>query len=97
MQVASDEHSSVYADCLDRFRREAQALMRLGRAGTGDGIVRVVTFFAANDTGYLVMEYVEGVTLAGLTRQQPGGLAAPNVVSLLLSCYQAWTSSTKLV
>src|ERR1700689_5526577 len=44
VMAASDEHAAVFSDCLDRFRREAQALVRLsGTSGATSGIVRVVT------------------------------------------------------
>src|ERR1700689_632978 len=43
--ASSDEPQSLFDDCLTRFRREAQALVRLGRPSAGsDGIVRAVTY-----------------------------------------------------
>ena len=84
VMAASDEYAQLFADCLDRFRREAQALVRLSRTpGLSAGIVRVVTYFTAHGTGFLVMEYVEGATLAGVLRRQPDGLPAARVSSLL--------------
>ena len=91
--AASDEHAQLFTDCLDRFRREAQALIRLSRtADVGDGIVRVVTYFTAHGTSFLVMEYVEGTTLAGVLRHEPNGLSTARVnllLSQLLSCVGA--------
>ena len=82
--AASDEHQSLFDDCLTRFRREAQALVRLGRPSAGsDGIVRAVTYFTAKGTGFLVMEYIEGTTVADVLRQNPNGLPAERVTSLL--------------
>jgi TPR repeat protein len=82
--AASDEEAQLFMDSLDRFRREAQALVRLSRtAGAGDGIVRVVTYFMAHGTGFLVMEYVDGITLAGLLREHPEGLTPARVNSVL--------------
>jgi serine/threonine protein kinase/TPR repeat protein len=81
---ASDETTALFNECLDRFRREAQALVRLSRSReAGDGVVRVMTYFTANGTGFLVMEYVEGATLAGVLREEPNGLDASRVSSLL--------------
>lgn len=45
---------------LSRFRREAQTLV----AFEHPNIVRVIRYFEANSTGYLVMNYVNGRTLA---------------------------------
>jgi serine/threonine protein kinase/TPR repeat protein len=84
VMAASDEHAALFSDCLDRFRREAQALVRLSRtSGATSGIVRVVTYFTGHGTGFLVMEYVEGLTLAAIIRQEPKGLDAGRVSSLL--------------
>ena len=39
-------------------------------AGASDGIVRVQTYFEAHGTCFLVMDYVEGTSLAGILRQR---------------------------
>lgn len=44
---------------LGRFREEAKVLVRLRHIS----VVHVLTYFEANDTGYLVMEYHEGISL----------------------------------
>jgi len=93
-QFASREHMTVrpttiedaalFEECRERFLREAQALVHLGRvAGASDGIVRVQTYFEAFGTCFLVMDYVEGPSLASVFRQEPGGLAPTRVRSLL--------------
>jgi serine/threonine protein kinase len=51
-----------------RFLEEAQVLARFDHAN----IVRVRSFFEANGTGYLVMDYYEGCTLEAYLREQPG-------------------------
>ena len=48
-------------------------------AGAGDGIVRVQTYFEAHGTCFLVMDYVEGTSLASVLRSEPGGLGAERV------------------
>ncbi len=84
VQAASAEDTRLFQECRDRFLREAQALVRLSRAtGAGDSIVRVQTYFEAHGTCFLVMDYVEGASLAQVLRQQPDGLPAERVRSLL--------------
>ena len=93
-QFATREHMTVrpittadaamFEDCRERFLREAQALVLLGRvAGASEGIVRVQTYFEAFGTCFLVMDYVEGASLANVFRQEPGGLPPARVRSLL--------------
>jgi serine/threonine protein kinase len=88
--AASDEDEPLFEECRDRFLREAQALVLLSRvAGAGDGIVRVQTYFESHGTCFLVMDYIEGTSLASILRQEPGGLAATRVLSLLTQLLSA--------
>src|SRR5271170_7241499 len=60
VRATSDEHAWLFADCLERFCAEAQALVRLSRTpGDSTGIAPVVTYFTGRGTGFLVMKYVE--------------------------------------
>lgn len=78
------EDAKLFEECRERFLREAQALVHLGRvADASDGIVRVKTYFEALGTCFLVMDYVEGNNLAGVFRDEPGGLSPARVRSLL--------------
>jgi serine/threonine protein kinase len=54
---------------LTQFLQEARTLARFDHAN----IVRVRNFFEENGTGYLVMDYYDGVTLADYLAQQPQG------------------------
>ena len=89
-QFASREHMTVrptpiedaalFEECRERFLREAQALVHLGRvAGAGDGIVRVQTYFEAFGTCFLVMDYVKSTA-------SPACPARSQAVSLQLAC-----------
>jgi serine/threonine protein kinase len=83
--AASAEDVALFDECRERFLREAQALVVLGRAASGaSGIVRVQTYFETHGTCFLVMDYIEGASLAAVLRQEPTGLAAPRVRSLLI-------------
>jgi len=54
---------------LTQFLQEARTLARFDHAN----IVRVRNFFEENGTGYLVMDYYDGITLADYLAQQPQG------------------------
>ena len=78
------EDAPLFDECRERFLREAQALVLLGRAsGTSDGIVRVQTYFEAFGTCFLVMDYIQGESLANLLRRHPDGLPPDRVSSLV--------------
>ena len=84
VQPTTREDAKLFEECRERFLREAQALVHLGRvADASDGIVRVKTYFEALGTCFLVMDYVEGNSLAGVFRDEPGGLSPARVRSLL--------------
>jgi serine/threonine protein kinase len=62
-------------DCLLRFTKEAKALRQLSTIGeSGDGVVKVMTFFQTNRTAYLVMEYLAGRSLDDLIKNSPHGV-----------------------
>jgi predicted Ser/Thr protein kinase len=84
VQPTSREDAKLFEECRERFLREAQALVHLGGvADASDGIVRVKTYFEALGTCFLVMDYVEGNSLATVFRDEPGGLLPARVRSLL--------------
>ena len=60
----STEDEDDYAWGLERFLDEARALARFDHPN----INRVLRFFEANNTAYLVLEYVEGQTLARILK-----------------------------
>ena len=88
--AASAEDTPLFEECRERFLREAQALVVLSRvAGASGGIVRVQTYFEAHGTCFLVMDYVEGASLASVLQREPRGLAALRVCSLLTQLLSA--------
>ncbi|MFL6417031.1 MAG: protein kinase domain-containing protein [Bryobacteraceae bacterium] len=62
----SREH---YRYGLEKFSHEAQTLSRL----RGQNTVAVMDFIEANETGYIVMEYLDGITLAKYLAGQENG------------------------
>lgn len=60
--AASSDDASLFEECRDRFLREAQSLVLLGkRARSEEGIVHVHTYFEAHGTCFMVMDFVEGL------------------------------------
>ncbi len=65
--VQTEEKRPLFAKGLNGFLHEARTLARFQQH---PGIVSVLAFFRAMGTGYMVMEYVEGVTLADYIKQR---------------------------
>lgn len=64
----------------DRFMREAKMLARFSQVPE---IVQVKNFFLANNTAYIVMEYVEGITLKQYVKNAGGKLSAQETFDIL--------------
>ena len=64
----------------ERFLREAKMLARFSQVPE---IVQIKNFFLANNTAYIVMEYVEGITLKQHVKNQGGKLSVQETLSLL--------------
>ena len=65
---ASEAFQKRYDDGIVRCMNEAKSLARLDDI---PGIVRVLDYFQENNTAYVIMEFVEGVTLASCLKQLP--------------------------
>lgn len=63
----------------ERFLREAKALSRLSRI---ERIVQIRNFFLANDTAYIIMEYVPGISLKDYIRRN-GSLSLDTTLKML--------------
>ena len=61
---------SSYTDAKQRFLQEGQTLGQFNHPG----IVRVFYYFEENNTAYMVMEYLQGKTLAELLKSRGGKL-----------------------
>ena len=67
----SGEVGARFRSSRERFMREVKMLARLSDIPE---IVRVKTFFLENNTAYIVMEYIEGITLKEYTEEKGGRL-----------------------
>ena len=65
--LAKDKCGAVYAAGRDKFLKEAKTIHALKHLKS---IVNVYDFFRANNTAYIVMEYLEGKTLAQLVKRK---------------------------
>jgi len=80
LQLRSTEDAENFRFGLNRFLEEARTLAKFQ---DHSNIVRVRTFFEANETGYLVMDYYEGRTLQGYVDQQGGRIPEPEALHVL--------------
>lgn len=78
MLVASKRQQEVQYG-KDRFLDEAR---NLARFNTHPSIVNVFDYFEANNTAYIVMEYLDGKTLSRVVRDQGKPLAAETCVNI---------------
>ncbi len=77
----SDEDADLFRYGLQQFLQEARLLAKFDHAN----IVRVRNFFTEHGTGYLVMDYYEGITLGEyLSRQPQGRLDEKTAAAVLL-------------
>lgn len=70
----------------ERFLREAKMLARFSQVPE---IVQVKNFFLANNTAYIVMEYVEGITLKQYVKDQGGKLGVEETLAILRPIMEA--------
>ena len=69
----------------ERFLKEARTMAKFSK---DEGIVKALDFFEINNTAYIVMEYLEGVTLKQYLRENKR-IAAEDLVELLVPLIEA--------
>lgn len=79
------EKQSFYEKGREQFLMEARTMAKLDKIPE---IVQVLDFFSANNTAYIVMEFLEGNTLKDLTAQQ-GRIPAKNILAMLAPVLKA--------
>lgn len=83
--VRSEEERPSFDAGLRSFLSEA----RIGASLDHPGIARVLAFFEANGTGYVVMPYYEGSTLQQQLQARPGASTPEEVLETLLPVLDA--------
>jgi len=76
----SDDDEEFFKFGLTQFLAEARTLAQFDHPN----VVKVKTFFDENSTGYLVMDYYEGMTLAEYLEHQGGKLPEKTAVGILM-------------
>ena len=74
------DDQNVYLFGLEKFRTEARVLAKFNHPN----IVRVHNFFEANDTGYLVMDYYEGIDLGSYISKEGGRIDEDRARKIML-------------
>ena len=83
--VPSGTSLSKFAQARKRFIEEAQLIAQLNHPG----VVRIYDVFEQNNTGYIVMEYLHGETLAAKVARSRDGLPVEEAVSYILQVCDA--------
>ena len=85
LSISTDSAKKLFSKSLENFLREARTLAKF----TGDpGIVAVRDFFEENRTVYIVMEYLDGITLKTYLKQV-GTMSPNNTVCLLMPVFHS--------
>ena len=83
--VTSIEEKNNYDKGKKRFLDEAQVMARFNK---NEGIVKILDFFEANNTAYIVMEYLEVITLKQYLGKY-GVLQFRNLIEMMLPLLEA--------
>lgn len=76
----SSNAKDYYRECSNRFQQEAYIMEKLKE---NQGIVDVYDYFRENGTGYIVMEFLEGMDLLDYLRAHGGKISMEDTFSLL--------------
>lgn len=83
--VTSIEEKNNYNKGKKRFLDEAQVMARFNK---NEGTVKILDFFEANNTAYIVMEYLEGITLKQYLGKY-GVIQFRNLIEMMLPLREA--------
>lgn len=77
---ANGDSIEVFSKHRDRFLKEARSLAQLSDIPE---IVHILSYFIENDTAYIVMEYVDGITLKDYLNQLGHPMTESEVLSIM--------------
>jgi len=78
--IAKTSSGEAFSKGLQRFKEEAKTLARFSHPS----IVKILGYFEANQTGYFVMEYEEGIDLAQYLKQKGTRLSQEEILSIIM-------------
>lgn len=78
--VITGENEIDYEKGLTRFEKE---VANLAKFQSVSGIVSVKSFFKENNTGYMVMEYIDGITLKSYLHENGGKLSYDQTILMM--------------
>ncbi len=84
--IVYTEKEKVFKKGLSRFIDEAASMMRFNKC---DNIVNIYNYFEVNNTGYIVMELLEGQTLSSFLRKRKSKLPFDEVIEITRSVCEA--------
>ncbi len=86
VSVFSKEGKGYFDDGLQKFLQEAKTLAKFEQH---PNIVSVRDYFEANDTAYIVMSYIEGITLKEYVQSKGGKLEVDQAVPIMMPVLDA--------
>ncbi len=92
LTISTEEQRELVRKGMDRFLEEARNVAQFSEE---PGIVDVKDFFEENDTAYIIMEYLEGKTLASHVKEF-GALNTEKVFELMIPVMNALAKMHKL-
>lgn len=82
----SGEKSVTYQQGLKKYVAEAQSVSQFSEV---PGVVSVKDFFYENETAYIVMEYIEGISLKDYLKEKGGRLPEEETLSIMKPVLEA--------
>ena len=78
--IAKTSSAEIYGKGLQRFKEEAKTLAQFNHPS----IVKILSYFEANNTAYFVMEYEDGVDLSIHLKQQGHGIVQEEILGMMM-------------
>ncbi len=78
--LVDETTASQYRVGMDKFLEEAKTLSRFN---DHPGIVSIIDFFHENNTAYIVMEYIDGITLKEYLQRKGGKLSLEQTLEII--------------